>query len=74
MVILKHNVKMACRSATPKQYLYGRKCPTPSSCGTVEALFRIELLDRLPEWLSKKATVLGCMSSDAILLEGDLSE
>ena len=41
-----------------KQYLCGKKCPILSSCGAVEARLRIELLDRLPEWLSKKAAVL----------------
>ena len=46
-----------------KQYLYGRRCPIPSSCGATEALLLIELLGHLPQWLSKKGTVLGCMSS-----------
>ena len=53
--------------AYEKQCLYGRKCPIPSSCDRVEVLLRIELRDRLLDWVSKKATVLGCMSSDAIL-------
>ena len=52
------------RYAYDKQHLYGRKCLTPASCDTVEALLRAELLYHLPEWLCKKATVLGWASSD----------
>ena len=53
---VKNGANLACRSATPikEVYLYGRKCPIPSSCGTFEALLRTELLDHQPEWLSKK--------------------
>ena len=43
----------------------------------LKLLLRIELLNRLPAWLSKKGTVLGCTSSDGYLvsvLEGDIPE
>ena len=45
-----------------------RKAPVPSTCNAVEAHLRRELLSHLPEWLSRKAGVLGCTSSHTILL------
>ena len=59
---------MADRFAYEKRYLYGRKAPVPATCDAVEALLRHELLAHIPEWLAKKAGVLGCTSSSAILL------
>ena len=55
------------RFAYKKTYLYGRKAPVPATCGSVEALLRHELLAHLPEWLSRKAGVLGCTSSPTML-------
>ena len=55
------------RFAYEKRYLYGRKAPVPSACDAVEALLRRELLRHLPDWLSRKAGVLGCTSSHTIL-------
>ena len=51
------------RFAYAKRYLYGRKAPVPATLDSVEALLRHELLAHLPEWLSRKAGVLGCTSS-----------
>ena len=53
--------------AYEKRYLYGRKAPIPATCDSVEALLRRELLAHIPEWLSRKAGVLGCTSSHTIL-------
>ena len=50
-----------------KEVSYGRKAPVPATCDSVEALLRHELLAHLPEWLSRKAGVLGCTSSPTIL-------
>ena len=58
---------MADRFAYEKRYLYGRKAPVPATCDSVEALLRHELLAHIPEWLSRKAGVLGCTSSHTIL-------
>ena len=58
---------MADRFAYEKRNLYGRKAPVPATCDSVEALLRRELLAHIPEWLSRKAGVLGCTSSHAIL-------
>ena len=58
---------MADRFAYEKRYLYGRKAPVPATCDAVEALLRHELLAHIPEWLSRKAGVLGCTSSGTIL-------
>ena len=38
-----------------------------STCDTVEALLRHELLSHLPDWLSRKAGVLCCTSPHTIL-------
>ena len=57
---------MTGRFAYEKRCLYGRKAPVPAMCDSVEALLRHEL--HLPEWLSRKAGVLGCTSSPTILL------
>ena len=54
------------RFAHEKRYLNGRKAPYPATCDSVE-LLRHELLAHLPEWLSRKAGVLGCTSSPTIL-------
>ena len=56
------------RFAYEKRYLYGGKAPVPSTCDTVVALLRRESLSHLPDWLGRKAGVLGCTSSHAILL------
>ena len=56
------------RFAHERRYLYGRKAPVPSTCDAVKALLRPELLSLLPDWLSRKAGVLGCTSSHTILL------
>ena len=58
---------MADRFAYEKRYLYGRKAPVPATCDAVKALLRHELLAHIPEWLAKKAGVLGCTSSHTIL-------
>ena len=55
------------RFAYEKRYLYGRKAPVPATCDAVEALLRHELLAHIPEWLARKAGVLGCTSSSTIL-------
>ena len=72
-----HQFNMTERFAYEKRYLYGRKAPVPATCDSVEALLRHELLAHLPKWLSRKAGVLGCAGSPAVLfhvLEGDLSQ
>ena len=56
------------RFAHEKRYLFGRKAPVPATCDAVKALLRHELLTHLPEWLSRKAGVLGCTSSNTLLL------
>ena len=58
---------MTKKFACEKRYLYGRKAPVPATCDSVEALLRHELLAHLPEWLNRKAVVLGCTSSPTIL-------
>ena len=58
---------MADRFAYEKRYFFGRKAPVPATCDAVEALLRHELLAHIPEWLAKKARVLGCTSSSTIL-------
>ena len=55
------------RCAKEKQDLYGRRCPIPESCDALEALLRIELLEQIPDELTKKATIVGCTSSSSIL-------
>ena len=55
------------RFAYEKRYLYGRKARVPATRDALEALLRYELLSHLPEWLSRKAGMLGCTSSRAIL-------
>ena len=44
------------RCAYGKQYLYGRGCLTPESCDAVEALLRIELLERIKGTSSRPAS------------------
>ena len=58
---------MADRFHMRKGILYGRKAPVPATCDSVEALLRRELLAHIPEWLARKAGVLGCTSSYTIL-------
>ena len=58
---------MADRFAFEKRDLHGRKAPVPATCDSVEALLRHELLAHIPEWLSRKAGVLGCTSSHTVL-------
>ena len=48
-------------------FLYGRKAPIPPNCDAIEALLRLELLTQFPDWLTRKATMLGCTSSHEIL-------
>ena len=55
------------RFAYERRYSYGRKAPVPSTWDVVEALLRHEELSHLPDWLSRKAGVLGCISSHTIL-------
>ena len=64
-----HRSGMADRFAYEKRVLYGRKAPVgvPATCDSVEALLRRELLAHIPEWLSRKAGVLGCTISHTIL-------
>ena len=45
----------------------GARQPVPPTCDSVEALLRRELLAHIPEWLARKAGVLGCTSSHTIL-------
>ena len=52
--------------AYEKRYLYGRKALVPVTCDPVEAPLRHKLLAHLPEWLSRKAGVLGCSSSPTL--------
>ena len=56
-----------CQKGCEKRNLYVCKAPVPATCDAVEALLRHELLAHLPEWLSRKAGVLGCTSSSTIL-------
>ena len=48
-------------------YHQSLKAPVPSTCDAVEALLRHELLSHLPDWLSRKAGVLGYTSSHTIV-------
>ena len=57
---------MTGRFAHEKRYLHGRKAPVPSTRDAAEALLRHELRSHLPDWLSRKAGVLGCTSSHTI--------
>ena len=43
------------------------KAPIPPNCDAIEALLRLELLTQFPNWLTQKATMLGCTSSHDIL-------
>ena len=54
---------MSARYKHETRFLYGRKAPIPPNCDAIEALLRLELLD----WLTRKATMLGCTSSHEIL-------
>ena len=56
------------RRAYEKQYLYDRRCPMPESGDAVEALLRIELLERIPGSLTKRAVIAGCTSSSNLVL------
>ena len=55
------------RFAYERRCLYGRKAPDPSTCDAVKALLRYELPSHHPDWLSRKAGVLGCTSLYTIL-------
>ena len=58
---------MSARYKHETRFLYGRKAPIPPNCDAIEALLRLELLTQFPNWLSQKATMLGCTSSHDIL-------
>ena len=58
---------MSARYKHETRFLYGRKAPVPPNCDAIEALLRLELLTQFPNWLSQKATMLGCTSSHDIL-------
>ena len=58
---------MTARHKHETRFLYGRKAPIPPNCDAIEALLRLELLTQFPNWLSQKATMLGCTSSHDIL-------
>ena len=48
-------------------FYMARKAPIPPNCDAIEALLRLELLTQFPDWLTRKATMLGCTSSHDIL-------
>ena len=58
---------MSARYKHESRFLYGRKAPIPPNCDAIEALLRLELLTQFPDWLTHKATMLGCASSHEIL-------
>ena len=58
---------MTARYKHETRFRYGRKAPIPPNCDAIEALLRLELLKQFPNWLSQKATMLGCTSSHDIL-------
>ena len=58
---------MSARYKHESRFLYGRKAPIPPNCDAIEALLRLELLTQFPDWLTPKATMLGCTSSNEIL-------
>ena len=58
---------MSARYKHETRFLYGRKAPIPPNCDAIEALLRLELLTQFPNWLTQKATMLGCTSSHDIL-------
>ena len=58
---------MSARYKHETRLLYGRKAPVPPNYDAIEALLRLELLTQFPDWLTRKATMLGCTSSQDIL-------
>ena len=58
---------MTARYKHETRFLYGRKGPIPPNCDAIEALLRLELLTQFPDWLTRKATMLGCTSSHEIV-------
>ena len=58
---------MSARYKHESRFLCGRKAPIPPNCDAIEALLRLELLTQFPDWLTHKATMLGCTSSHEIL-------
>ena len=58
---------MSARYKHETRFLYGRKAPILPNCDAIEALLRLELLTQFPDWLTRKATMLGCTSSHEIL-------
>ena len=58
---------MSARYRHESRFLYGRKAPILPNCDAIEALLRLELLTQFPDWLTHKATMLGCTSSHEIL-------
>ena len=58
---------MSARYKHETRFLYGRKAPIPPNCDAIEALLRLELLTQFPDWLTRKAAMLGCTSSHDIL-------
>ena len=58
---------MSARYKHETRFLYGRKAPIPPNCDAIEALLPLELLTQFPNWLTQKAAMLGCTSSQDIL-------
>ena len=58
---------MSARYKHETRFLYGRKAPVPPNCDAIVALLRLELLTQFPDWLTRKATRLGCTSSHEFL-------
>ena len=58
---------MSARYKRGSRFRNGRKAPIPPNCDAIEALLRLELLTQFPDWLTRKATMLGCTSSHEIL-------
>ena len=56
------------RHAYENEYLYCKRCPIAESCDAVEAVLRIEFLERIPDFLIEKTTIAGCTSSSATLV------
>ena len=58
---------MSARYKHESRFLCGCKAPIPPNCDAIEALLRLGLLTQFPDWLTHKATRLGCTSSHEIL-------
>eukprot|EP00971_Amphidinium_carterae_P172686 3423294-Amphidinium_carterae.1 len=40
-------------------YLHGAERPVPPRVSSIEAIMRVELLEKLPPWLARKCTIQG---------------